>query len=367
MVCASISTCFRAGTRVAALSGFLFVIGLSRGALANSAPAGPCHVAIDPSDAAPAWAAAGIDVSRRIAEADSSQYDCREVVIRVDGQRASATLYTRDGRQATRPVRSPEELAATVIAMASTVASAEPSAVQASSAQASPMQPTDADRLPAPDGSPSTGSNRLQQQPTSDHAQSFRHDAASSAEDPVRSDDDPRRVLVGVAAGGRVGVPNRVLGFVFGATAGVTIRRWELLVGFDLEPEATPGIRLPRKFSMSTMNAGAAVGLRQPIGSIALVAGVLAGASLSSEEGRLEQTGARGEEHDNVGGVVAEPRLGLYSGLVWPSRTRVRMRAQVVLDTVPTRFAQSRVLDPALPPLSAWSVSLLLGAEGHVL
>jgi hypothetical protein len=80
-----------------------------------------CPVVVTPKDAPQAWVEAGRDAARKLAEDSPSDNDCREVRVDVGSDRTNVTLSTRDARSATRPIRSPDQLVATVSALASTI------------------------------------------------------------------------------------------------------------------------------------------------------------------------------------------------------------------------------------------------------
>ncbi len=170
---------------------------------------------------------------------------------------------------------------------------------------------------------------------------------------------DSAHLELGAAAGGRIAGPGGFVSPDVGVVASLTIARWELGVLAQWEPLQAPTQgAAPSGFAMSSFATGVLVGRRQPVGGVDIVAGALAAVTVTSE------TGAGAGGGGATGGPSsAEPRAGLYAGLAFPRRARLRLRPMLGADLAASRVGTPLVIDSALPPLPWWSMTASLGVE----
>jgi hypothetical protein len=90
-----------------------------------------------------------------------------------------------------------------------------------------------------------------------------------------------------------------------------------------------------------------------------VLAGLMLGASFIHQESATERDGRTDEDEGD--GVDLE--LAGYLGVATPREGKVRFRAQGEFGVPALRPGQARELDPDLPPLPGWQLSLVLGAE----
>ncbi len=301
---------------------------------------GQCQVTVHPNRAALPWRQASVEAMQHIESLPTETRDCRDVSVEVREHGALVTMTTRDGRLAQRPILRPEDLTPTLSALMTTVAV---SSGEASHREDRPLRATAVVKVP----------------PAGDADQD-----ASNAPRPHGG-----HVVIAGAVGARWGAPNQLLGSVVQVAAGVSLAHWELGVFAEVEPVHSSSFNVPGGFKMWSACAGIAAGVRLPTGPLALAGGARLGAGIVSETATSQGDAqdAAGDQNGSIGGAVAEPLAGLYGGVVWPSRNRLRARSLLLLDATPTRLGATRTVDAALPPLPAWSVTIQLGVEGDVL
>jgi hypothetical protein len=116
---------------------------------------------------------------------------------------------------------------------------------------------------------------------------------------------------------------------------------------------------------MWTVSTGGRGGLRAPAGPVSFLAGGLFGGGVVSQT--APEPAAQVGQLNSSGTAVAEPIFGAYVGAARPNDAPLRLRAQIVFDSVITRAFQTHNLDIRLPDLPAWSMSLQIGVEGEPL
>lgn len=217
---------------------------------------------------------------------------------------ATIVFTTHDDRQARRAVGTPGELGPAVVAL---LVSAAPS-----------VQPAPARPDSAPPASPTPG--EVLPPPAAEASSSAHLDIAGSV-------------------GARVAGPGSFVSPDVGILASLTLSHWEIGVLAQWDPAQSPlQASAPAGFAMSTFDVGVLMGRRQPVGGIELLGGVMAAVSVTSEQGA--DTGGSGA---TGGPSSAEPRVGAYAGVVFPRRSRLRVRSMLGADLAASRIGRMLV------------------------
>jgi hypothetical protein len=315
----------------------------------RSLAASSCVVSVVPADSSATWRAVAAELARRLDAIAVASKDCASVSVHVTGDRTAVVVFaTRDGRHAVRHIASPTDLVPVVEALAITI-------------------PPAFDRSPpvVDQPAPSVDVSPPREQPLA---------AAPSATPPpaipLRED---ARVLLGARGGGRLASPGAFVAPTFGVSGAIAAGRWDLGIFGQWDPTNIVLGGAPNGFQMSSLGVGVSIGRREPLGRVAaLVVGGSLAASITSASGATANAGtnASGEGQgtgDGAGGSTrAEPRAGAYAGIVFPPRSRVRLRAELAADVVASRIGRSLTIDPALPALPWWSLMASIGAEWEV-
>jgi hypothetical protein len=296
-------------------------------ALVPTLASADCPVIVTSKDAPKAWVQAGQDAARKLTSDSPLDNDCKEVRVDVGTDETNVTLLTRDARTATRPIRSPDQLVATVSALASTID--VPAAAEAVPRKAPPPPPP-----PAPTPPP--------------------------VAPPM-----PVHLLIHALGGAELGFPGRFNGPQVSLSTGIAFGLAEIGMFGDLTPSLSTTQYTPNGFKMWAVKTGGRGGFRAPAGPVSFLAGGLIGVGVVSET--APEPNARVGEINAFGTAVAEPIFGAYAGAAWPNASPLRLRAQIVIDSVLTRAGQTHNLDARLPDLPAWSMSLQIGVEGEPL
>jgi hypothetical protein len=317
-------------------------------AMSTIASADPsCPVRLVPRDAGESWQAARRRAAERVEGLPPSERDCRDVVIALhgDGDGALVTLTTDDGRRAERPVHEAREVDAVVSALLVTV----PALAATPTEPASPPEPV-APPAPAPDRA----------QP--------------------RAISLSNHLVMGLGGGGRMGLSGSLASPTVGGSIAGLFGRFE--VGVFGARETGYGVAsdsLPAGFQLTATSVGAFTGLRWPVGSTALLGGITVGAAFVQERvttpPTIQQGMGQGQSQNVLmpGGTASvaptEARLGAYTGVVFPARTRFGVRTQLGFGVVPFRVNDNRSTagENLLPPLSSWAAGLTIGLEGAIL
>lgn len=303
-----------------------------------------CAVAIEPANAPPAWVDAVRGLRLWLSGPAAGAVDCGGIEVHAEGPYASIVFTTADGRLALRPVPAPDQLLAVVEALTFTVspppvgtAASEPTASQARGADSvDPGQDTPRDS--ARTGGQSThafidgwsGTRVLQPTPCSSKAVTTCAFAALS----------------------------------LGVGVGVNVGRWELGVAGQYEPaHATLSGAPPADFTMSAYAVGLWAGRRVPVGKMDAITGVTAAIALT-EESNEDSTGQQQGTQQQGSFSQAEPRAGVFAGLVVPRRASLRVRPQIAFDVVPSHLGSTwNQPNSPLPALPWWSASASVGIE----
>lgn len=278
---------------------------------------------VTPDNAPKAWTEAGREAARRLAEDSPGNNDCQEVRVDVGSPETRVTLFTRDERSATRPIRSPDQLAATVSALASTILAPPETAATPPARPATPTPP------PAVVVTPR-----------------------------------PAHIVAHALVGEQIGLPGNHTGTQLALSTGLAFGLGEIGAFIDWTPSISAK-DAPAGTKTWAVKTGARGGLRAPVGPVSILAGGLLGVGVMNETAP-EPSAAVGKV-DHFGTAVAEPIFGAYAGAAWPKASALRLRAQIVVDSVLTRAGKTLNLDSRLPDLPAWSMSFQLGIEGQPL
>jgi hypothetical protein len=287
-----------------------------------------------PEDAPVVWLDAARNAEERLAR-DAG--DCGSVVIEVQHAGAVIIFATRDGRQATRSVRSADEILPTLQALLVTgppPSAAAPNPMPAAAPAAALASPRD--RVPvarAPEGSRAAAS------------------------------ESGAHVVASALVGGRLGLPGPFISPPLSVRVSVLVARWELGIRAEYEPAfAWGGGAAPASFSLQRYSFGVTAGRREPLGPAAVGFGLTGGISAFDESG-ADSTGQPGSA---AGISPAEPLLGVYASLLFPRRSPLRLRAELSSDVAVARLGRTLEIDPALPALPWSSVGTCLGMEGEI-
>jgi hypothetical protein len=344
--------------------GIASVAGASRSGHAQQ-PRSGCEVHVIPSAPPEAWRASVRQVESRV----RGTPECRELTIAIGEGHATLVFVTTDDRRAVRDVDTPSALGAVADALLVTV----PLTTDAPPDEASPTPVA-----PTLTAAPMTAETALEEKSAPAPA-----DLPSPVPSPER-----RSLLIHGAVGGRLGFPASYASPTLGLAVGLSTR-WDLCLLGQWDVVSTRA-SLPSDFRRTSLFAGAGAGRRLPMGDVALLGGILAGASFDSESfstttaspgsGPGDQQSTSGDGQQSQVGEASstatvatrhtssrvEPRAGLYFGVAFPRRSRVRFRSTLTADVVPTRLGRELSLDPAVPSLPWWSLGLSIGVEGAI-
>jgi hypothetical protein len=314
-----------------------------------------CEVVLQPDEADPRWQEAIRELRTRLRQAAAGDVDCGGIMVRSDGPERLVVFTTRDGRRAERRVTAAGSLLAVVEALQTTLP--EPAAQSVDS--------------PAPDSAKPAAAD----QPV-----------RAAAHPPVAAEAAKARFLIEGIGGVRVPGPalcsrlpsarTCIFSAVsLGAGVGINVGHWELGVLGQFEP--TPAMltgAFESGVSMSTYALGLRAGRRDPLGPVDVVAGATASIAATfmsaNANGDNMMTGGTSAGMTGTGSTgqpttVAQPRVGVFVGVIVPRRSRLRLRPELAFDFNPTRIGMDDFdrNDPTLPKLSWWSTSASLGVE----
>jgi hypothetical protein len=305
------------------------VVSIARGAAADER----CRVEVEGTESE-VWAKARAALEGSLPRTGG----CARIYVRIAAEdEARLIVQTRDGRQAERALRGPDELLPTTAALLITTEDAvEPSPSPA---------PPPASTIPPSPSSPSSSSEA----PTRDKPPRSPNRASSTRRE---------RVLLALQGGPRYGEGDLATP-VLNALASLDIKRWEIGImagaefGYaDLKDETRPMLG-------SSVGAGLLFGRREVAGPMEWFVGARTMLALVTGRSEVVTLQSRRVHEDNG---RAEPRLGAYAGAALPRSSAFRVRSELGVDFVPGEFARGVSASP--PPLTPWwMASLQLGVE----
>lgn len=266
---------------------------------------------------------------------------------------ASATIHLRevagkmivhvtiaDGREALRTVPSPDALDRTVLGLVTLPPPAAPEPPLPAAAEPAPppppaREPSVEPPAPIPPAPPAP--------------------PPSSPPAPSSADSAPRppgaSVEIGVSSMGRAANAAAYLSVGASAYAGVDAGRWLLALSVRWAPFEALTSHPPAGFEMDSVGAGFVVARRL---------GESPQFDLGATVTLLEEAQSYTVDSQEITRQTAEVRLG---PLVRALFGRGRLRGSIGLDAElsPTRIRRPVRLDPALPPLPAWSIGVAVG------
>lgn len=263
------------------------------------------------------WLPAADQLDRELAARAWSDRCSAVVVVAADGW-ARLTFTSRDGRTAERQMGDPVELVPAVQALSIEGPSLSVAPPAEASSPRAPSSPP-ADRAPQPKPASEAGPYEL-------------------------------NLLFGAQVGFRAGA-DHLISPCISAFGGVPVDRWELgiLGRYEAHYVSTLGGNegVPET---SSIVFGVLAGRREPVGNVALRAGVT---------GLLA---ALREEDGNKDGQ-AEARLGAYGGAVWPAKGTLGVRADLALEVVPYSIGRSESNANGTSSLPWWGLTSMVGIE----
>ncbi len=295
-----------------------------------------------PADAPGAWREAARAEQERLRSL-TAHVDCGAIGIEVAGEHGFVAFTTRDGRQAIRPLRSPDEIGPLVEALLVTLP-AETGASDVAEPPTAPTSSTPVDRAP-PQPVPTTA-----------------------------------RFVLHAEGGGRVSSPGSFASPSIGASAGALVGAWDLSAFGRWDPAYVLGAgAAPQGFAMSRYAVGVTAGRRAALGGTSFLFGLSTGIAVTSESwadpngqstgtqpmGSQGTGGPTGNQNNGTagGGSAAEPLAGVYVGVVFPRRSPLRLRSELSAEAVASRIGRTLSIDPVLPSLPWWSASASVGIE----
>jgi hypothetical protein len=283
----------------------LIHLGLQATVLADDAAPG-CRVELWPADAPTAWVSAASALQRTLRAAPASDRDCRQVLIRATPEHASVEVTTRDGRRGVRLLGDAREVEPTVSALIVTV--------------------PDEVAIEKPAASPPT---RARWQP-----------------------------LIVAAGGARLTLPGTPASTI--AVAGGVVRGpWELALYGSWSPAVLGASAAAKSIFSSTAELGLGAARRQPLGSVALLAGVRVGAIRLSPNDAGSNAAQTGDNVD-LGGPAVAAAVSAFAGTAVPLFSFLRLRPELSAQWIPPGWTGTDVR------MSLWSLGLSLGAESSL-
>ncbi len=241
---------------------------------------------------------------------------------------ATLAFLTTDGRGAARSLASAAELSPTLEALLiTTVAPPEPPPLEA---------PLPSPRPALPQPPPGT----------------------ATAPSPVAE----RTVgwLLTAEVGGRAtGLASRYLAPSFVLQPTVATGPWEVGAFVEFAPSyAAVSFTPPEGFALSTLTTGVVLGVRHDLGELALgLGGTMAVQSVSIEADDLPDLNTSRSVD------VAQPRLGAYGKVAYPSTSMVRILGLANADAVLGRLRANATEERRLPGLARFGLGLSVGVE----
>jgi hypothetical protein len=286
------------------------------------------------------------EAARSLAASGLTDQDCASIRLDViDGGGARLTFITLDGRRAERRLASPDELHPTVEALCVTGPDAEQPVLQSQ-----PLPQSHPERIK--DTSPAASRTKS---------------ASAGSTAPAPSADDFGAIFA-LRSGARGGA-DALLSPVLTGSAALMLQRWELgvmaaweILYFDLQNQ-TPSDR-----ESGAMVLGVAVGRREPLAGVAVLAGGRLSIAMLTQYSCDSAVSAPAEESAAVEETCdrgpTEWRVGAYLGVALPREGGLRFRADLEGDLVgmdgPATTASPAERHAITP---AWAVTCLLGVE----
>jgi hypothetical protein len=287
-----------------------------------------CAIDVVGPDSARWQGAAAATTSALSADA---QLRCASVIIETVVGGAVLRLATRDGRLAVRELRSPVELLPAVQALTVRVPDSPPSGE--GELQLSEERPD-----PAPEA------------PLVSAARPSKKAQPREPERPALRDPYVTRPIIGAALGFRIGA-DRLITPTVGGSVSVLQAPLELgiLMRYEAHYVASTGGNDDRP-ETSGLAFGTQLGIYRPLERLAFRSGLLL-LVVALHEDKGAQNGR------------AEARFGGYFGVVWPSRSKLRLRCDIALDLVPYNIGSSETNALHESSLPWWGFGWALGLE----
>lgn len=325
----------RADTQRATCIHFSLALALCRLAIgivlvgaAGGARAQPCPVELD-GRLSEGWHAA-----TTVLQADDTPEDCARVALAAAGDgRVQLTFVTRDGREATRVLNSPEELAPAVRALGVTVPKRPPVNAVASAAPSTHATPAPKDDKPTAPEAPSP----------------------VAPDRPVLDPDADLSARLGLSLGARAGAAS-LLSPLLQLSAVIDLWRFQLVLTGNWEAmylDLQTGSSYDRSAALA-----ASIGLahRLSLGAVELAGGARLGLAAIVPSTVEERAGE--PVTGNGGNAFEQWRAGGFLVAAFPRRARFRVRCQLGLDAA---FAQGYAAARSLSP--SWALESALGVE----
>jgi hypothetical protein len=289
--------------------------------LASAGRARACNVVVSGADAA---ASAWQNAIAELEKTNSEDSDCAEIRLVLEAGRGRMTFRTSDGRTTERVLEEPSELVPSVQALRVTIPERESATPPAETAPeprtlALTAAPSEHDRLVYPRRSPSTPS-----------------DSSS---------------FFGLQLGGRGGAGSLVSPTLRGYGA-MLLGRWELALIGGYDPRYHSVAEPPTSQKGSAAVLGVGVGLREPLGSLAILGGGRLFLAVLNRENETEQEGG-----------AAELRAGAYLGFVFPRTANLRFRSDFTAEIVPEKTRATYDDDDPTNFTPWWAVGWSVGIE----
>jgi hypothetical protein len=306
---------------------------------ATVAYAGEARCAIELEGTSSAWSEAASALPE-----SATAGDCARIAITAAGSEAATlTFITTDGREATRSLAHPDELAPALQALrergpnpgAPTVAPPAPPA-------ASPASPVSAQPEPTP---------------------AAKREPVSTQDDERPSESSGAAAVFALQTGARSG--SSLVSPVLVLSAALAIERWELGVLVALEARYYDlGAGVPEERQTGAVGLGVGAGRREPIGNVELLAGVRTMiATLTHQVQEVSGPAQLPSQPEQTSAF--EWRVGGYLGTVVPRQGFLRFRAELGADLVGSDRSSTSVADyRSEPPVAPeWAVTGLIGVE----
>jgi hypothetical protein len=303
------------------------------GALGETvAQAEGARCAIELDGATPAWR----EASSALPETATAG-DCARIAITTDGSEgATLTFVTTDGREATRSLAHPDELAPALEALRVRVP-----IVRAPPVTQAPPAPVPVLPQPAP----------------------AKPEIAPMQTDERASERSGAAAVFALQTGARSG--SSLVSPVLVLSAALAIERWELGVLVALEARYYDlGAGVPEEQQTGALGLGVGAGRREPIGNVELLAGVRT--MIATLTHRVQEVSGPAQLPSQPEQTSAfEWRVGGYLGTVVPRQGFLRFRAELGADLVGSdRSSSSAPGYGSEPPVAPeWAMTGLIGVE----
>jgi hypothetical protein len=271
-------------------------------------------------------------VDRARGSLETGAGDCADVVLEVEGEVATLTFTTTDGRRAVRVLHDPAELAPILDALLVTLP-----------------------ERPAPSSGPQGGRIAPERPPL--------NPAKVGAPPPPT----PIHALVSALVGGRLAGPGTFIAPTVNLGAGVGLSRWE----FEVTAQWSPTYALladdqSGPAGLASIGAGLAAGRRTPLGrDVALVTGVTLSAAAEHEGWHTADPATGNTLHQDTD--RGQALVGAYAATVFPTSGRTRFRSSLAADVDATHLGDNGAPVRGVPALPWWGLTLALGVESEVL